>query len=197
MRPLPLALPYAFVFWAIFLWAFLPEFRLIVRSRRRAAHPASPDAGSFRLIAVGGGAAFWVAVPLAFVNAMQFPPYLRLGLFAGGLGFVVAGSLLRRHCWRMLGEYFTGDVAAQADQPVIERGAYGWVRHPSYTAGTLMTLGLGLALGSWGSTLLLVVATLAVYSYRIAVEERTLLATLGEPYRAYMRQHKRLIPYIF
>jgi protein-S-isoprenylcysteine O-methyltransferase Ste14 len=33
--------------------------------------------------------------------------------------------------------------------------------------------------------------------YRIAVEERTLLAVLGEPYREFMRTRRRLIPFIF
>ena len=34
------------------------------------------------------------------------------------------------------------------------------------------------------------------YAYRIRVEERTLLRTLGDPYRAYMRRTKRLIPFV-
>ncbi len=56
---------------------------------------------------------------------------------------------------------------------------------------------MGLALGSWASTILLALAALAVYSYRIAVEERTLLAVIGEPYREFMRIRKRLIPFIY
>jgi len=197
LTPLPITLPYAIVFWAVVLWAFVPEFAVTARSRRRAAHAASPDAGSLRVIMFALGGAIWLALPLALVEAMQFPPSLRLGLFGLGLGVLAAGSLLRRHCWRMLGEYFTADVAAEAGQPVVERGAYRWVRHPSYTGGMLMHLGYGLALGSWGSTLLLVGACVVAYSYRIRVEERTLVAALGEPYRAYMRRHKRLIPYVY
>lgn len=197
MTPLAITLPYAVVFWAVVLWAFVPEFALTTRARRRTAEAASPDAGSLRLIVFALGAANSVALPLALVEALQFPPSLRLGLFGLGLGSLVAGSVLRRHCWRMLGGYFTADVVAQVGQPVIERGAYGWVRHPSYSGGILMHLGYGLALGSWGSTLLLVGACLLVYTYRIRVEERTLLVTLGEPYQAYMRRHKRLIPYVY
>ena len=61
----------------------------------------------------------------------------------------------------------------------------------------LMNAGIGVALGSWGSTTVLVLASLAVYSYRIAVEERALLAVVGEPYREFMRTRRRLIPYIY
>jgi protein-S-isoprenylcysteine O-methyltransferase Ste14 len=42
-----------------------------------------------------------------------------------------------------------------------------------------MNTGVGIALGSWASAAILAVATFAVYGYRIAVEERELLAAIG------------------
>jgi protein-S-isoprenylcysteine O-methyltransferase Ste14 len=60
-----------------------------------------------------------------------------------------------------------------------------------------MNTGIGLALGSWASTAVLALAAFGVYSYRIAVEERTLLAVVGEPYREFMRTRRRLIPFIY
>jgi protein-S-isoprenylcysteine O-methyltransferase Ste14 len=44
---------------------------------------------------------------------------------------------------------------------------------------------------------LLVLASFAVYRYRIAVEERALLAIVGEPYRRYIRTRRRLIPFVY
>ena len=44
---------------------------------------------------------------------------------------------------------------------------------------------------------MLFVSALASYSYRMNVEERALLATLGEPYREFMRTRKRVIPFIY
>ncbi|HEY6108999.1 MAG TPA: isoprenylcysteine carboxylmethyltransferase family protein [Gemmatimonadales bacterium] len=148
MRPLPFVWPYCLLFWAVFLWAFSPEYRQ----------------------------------PVAF------------GI---GMAVLIAGSLLRRHCWWLLGTSFTGDVRARADQAIVTTGAYALVRHPSYSAGILMNAGIGLALGSWGSTALLVPASFAVYRYRIAVEERALLAIVGEPYRQYIRARPRLIPFVY
>jgi protein-S-isoprenylcysteine O-methyltransferase Ste14 len=144
----------------------------------------------------GMGAALFVAFVVASVKAWAFPQRWQLPLFVVGLLLIVLGSLLRRYCWRTLGEYFTGDVKARADQPVITSGPYRWVRHPSYTAGMIMFIGIGLALGNWFSFALLTVATIATYSYRVAVEERVLLETIGEPYGSYMKQRKRFIPYI-
>jgi protein-S-isoprenylcysteine O-methyltransferase Ste14 len=118
-------------------------------------------------------------------------------VFLTGVALLVSGSLLRRHCWRMLGESFTGDVRASSGQAVVTRGAYALVRHPSYTAGILMNTGIGVALGNWASALILAVISFAVYQYRITVEERALLATIGEPYRVFMRTRKRLIPYVY
>lgn len=193
VTPLAFTMPSALAFWAVLTWAFVPEFALTSRSRR----PAPYDRGSLPLMVFGLGAANAVALPLAFVESTQFLPSMRYPLFAVGLGLVVVGSLLRRHCRRVLGRHFTSAVAVEPGQPVIERGAYGWVRHPSYTAGLLLHLGYGLALANWGSILLVLGMCAAVYAYRIAVEEWLLTEVLGEPYRDYMRRHRRLVPYVF
>ena len=60
-----------------------------------------------------------------------------------------------------------------------------------------MNTGLGLALGSWGSALLMAVSSFAVYVYRMNVEERALAAAIGEPYIDFMRTRKRLIPFVY
>ena len=156
----------------------------------------SKDSGSIRVIMVGMGIAFLLAYPLAFVQAWQFPLGTRMLLYAVGIAMIFFGSLLRRYCWRTLGQYFTGDVRVRADQPVIRTGPYRLVRHPSYTAGMMMNIGVGVALGSWVSFVILTIGTIATYLYRVRVEERALLNTIGEPYRSYMRESKRFIPYI-
>jgi protein-S-isoprenylcysteine O-methyltransferase Ste14 len=43
---------------------------------------------------------------------------------------------------------------------------------------------------------LVLIPPLVGCAYGIRVEERTLLRTLGDPYRAYMRRTKRLIPFL-
>ena len=194
MRPLPFVWPYALVFWGLFVWAFLPEMGIVRRARR--AQTAS-DSKSLQVIMLGQSVGFFAAFALAFVPSLQLPPPYRMAAFWIGGALVVAGSLLRRHCWRMLGTSFTGDVRARAGQEVVTRGAYRLLRHPSYTAGIMLNAGAGVALGSWVSALLMVVASTSVYMYRMAVEERTLLAVIGEPYREFMRTRKRLIPFLY
>jgi len=197
MMPLPFVWPYWLPFWAVVVWAFWPEFRIVQRARKSATSSASPDAGSFQVIVIGGGIASAIAFPLAWVHALRLPVTFAPFAFILGTVSIVAGSLLRRHCWRLLGASFTGDVRATPGQRIINTGAYALLRHPSYSAGILLNTGMGLALGSWGSAAVLALAAFAVYSYRITVEERTLLAVLGEPYRQFMRKRRRLIPFVY
>lgn len=196
VKPLPFAWPYALVFWGVYIWAFLPEWKVVSGGIEGAKREESKDGGSIRVIVAGMWTALLVAFSLAFVRAWMFPQRLQLPLFAIGISTILLGSLLRRYCWRTLGEYFTGDVRVRADQPVIDSGPYRYVRHPSYTAGMMMFIGIGLALGSWFSLALLTIATIATYVFRVTVEERALLDTIGEPYRVYCETRKRFVPYI-
>ncbi|MFI5250703.1 MAG: methyltransferase family protein [Gemmatimonadales bacterium] len=197
MKPLLFVWPYWLVFWAVFLWAFTPESRIIRSAQTPAAKPDSPDAGSVQVIVFGMGVATLVAFAIAWVPSLRWPPAWQPAVFGIGVATLIAGSLLRRHCWRLLGASFTGDVRADAGQRVVTTGAYAFVRHPSYTAGILMNIGLGVALGSWASVLLLAVASFVVYGYRIRVEERALVTAIGEPYREFMRTRRRLIPFVY
>jgi protein-S-isoprenylcysteine O-methyltransferase Ste14 len=194
VRPLIIVWPYALVFWAVFLWVFYPEFRIVSRRDERSA--TAQDAGSRRVIFLGQGVGLLVGLNAPFIwpsAALPFP-----GLcFWMGIAALIGGSLLRRHCWRMLGDSFTGAVIVNERQAVVERGAYRYVRHPSYSAGVLIFFGIGLATGNWVSTLVIVGAGAATYAYRVSVEERVLLATLGERYAAYMRRTKRFVPGVF
>jgi protein-S-isoprenylcysteine O-methyltransferase Ste14 len=191
MTPLPFVWPYALLYWAAFLWAMVPEFGIVRRAQRANAREPS-----LRVIVVGLQVALLAAFLLAWVPALQMASH-RVGLFHLGVAAIVAGSLLRRHCFRMLGKSFTGDVRASTDQLVVTGGAYSMLRHPSYTAAIIMNIGIGFALGSWASLAVLVVASFAVYTYRMNVEERALLAAIGEPYRAFMRTRKRVIPFVY
>jgi len=196
VRPLPFTWPFALVFWAVYVWAFFPEWKVVQGGIKGAKDAGSKDSGSLRVLLGGMWIALFLAFPLAFVRAWSFPLREQLPLFVAGLLLIVSGSLLRRYCFRTLGEFFTGDVRASEDQPVICTGPYQWVRHPSYTAGMMMFIGIGLALGSWVSFLLLTVGSIATYRYRVAIEERILLQTLGEPYASYIKSRRRFIPYI-
>lgn len=182
--------PYALAFWAVFIWAFAPEFAVI-----RKAKKSSADAGSLRVILISNQIAMLIGFAAPWVVRQASMPY-PYALFWSGIALLIAGSLLRRHCFRVLGKFFDGAVIVQTDHAVIDRGAYRWVRHPSYTGGIIMFSGIGIALGNWISLAALSLIPIAAYSYRVRIEERALVETLGEPYRAYMQTHKRFVPFV-
>jgi protein-S-isoprenylcysteine O-methyltransferase Ste14 len=189
--------PYALIFWGVYVWAFWPEFGIIMRARKASrARGASQDAKSLQVIIMGMWLGLLAAFPLARIQAFQFPPSARAIAFWTGTALLFTGSLLRRHCWRMLGDYFTGNVQTVSGQVVVDRGAYRYVRHPSYTAGIMMFIGIGVALGSWLSALVTFVSAAGVYVYRVSVEERALAASLGQPYVDFMKSRKRFVPFI-
>jgi protein-S-isoprenylcysteine O-methyltransferase Ste14 len=84
-----------------------------------------------------------------------------------------------------------------SDQPVITGGPYRILRHPSYTGILLIVIGVGAVLGNWLGLVVIAATTAAGLGYRIHVEETALLAELGERYRVYADQHKRLIPFVW
>jgi protein-S-isoprenylcysteine O-methyltransferase Ste14 len=103
-----------------------------------------------------------------------------------------AGDPARSVGWPiLLGEFFTIDIRVHPGQPVVERGPYRWVRHPSYTGLVITFVGIGLALGNWGVLAVVPTAGLVV---RIRSEERALLDGLGEPYRRFAASRPRLVP---
>src|SRR2546421_13092285 len=67
---------------------------------------------------------------------------------------------------------------------------------PPYTGFLLALAGVMLTYANW-LALIGVLPALAGFLYRIRVEERVLSDELGDPYRAYMRRTKRLVPYVY
>jgi len=194
MKPLAYTSPYAWVFWAVFVFTYLPEFSVVARARPSPGE--NTDRGSTSLIVLAGWIGMTAAFAVAGIPAFSIARGQKIG-FIAGIVTLLCGSLLRRHCWRVLGQYFTGNVKAASDQSVIEAGAYRWVRHPPYAGGMLMYIGTGLALTNWLSVLMITVAGALGYIYRVHVEERELLAKLAARYEQYMLRTKRFVPFVF
>jgi protein-S-isoprenylcysteine O-methyltransferase Ste14 len=121
-----------------------------------------------------------------------------LWLQAAGLLAVAAGYAL---CfWAMrTNRFFSSVVRIQSDrgQYVVTTGPYALVRHPGYTAGVVIMLASGVALGSWLSAAVIVVSSLPFLIYRAITEDRILQAELPG-YRHYAKRVRwRLLPGIW
>lgn len=137
---------------------------------------------------VGGAVLLARRLPGAAVASGRWP------LFVVGLVLMCVGIAIRQWAVATLGRFFTIDVRVQPGQTVVDRGPYHWVRHPSYTGLILTFLGFGLALGNWAALAVAFLLPTAGLVYRIHFEERTLLESLGEPYRRFTEGPPRVFP---
>ncbi|MEU4250708.1 isoprenylcysteine carboxylmethyltransferase family protein [Amycolatopsis sp. NPDC026612] len=118
-------------------------------------------------------------------------------LFASGIVLGWLGLLLRWWSFAALGEYFTVTVRTAEDQPVVERGPYRVLRHPSYTGLLLTFAGGGLVVANWVSAAGAVAVLLAALSHRLRIEERALGEALGDRYRQFAANRARLVPFVW
>lgn len=197
LYPLPATQPLAAVISALALAICVaPECgRLLTRRHREGA--TVYDGGSLALLlgllALSLVAAV-MAVALAPGAAMT---HGRAVIFGLGIALILVGTALRTYAIRVLGRFFVITVAVEPNQQVIEHGPYRLIRHPSYTGALLSLLGFGLVLTNWASLAAIILCNAVGFGYRVLVEERVLARALGQPYVAYMRRTRRLIPYVF
>jgi protein-S-isoprenylcysteine O-methyltransferase Ste14 len=138
-------------------------------------------------------AAYVVAVHVPSLRA-EANDWWTLG---AGVCVALVGIAVRSWAIWTLGRYFRREVTIEADQPLIRTGPYRWVRHPAY-AGTVLTYaGIGIALGSWVSGAIVLVAALVGLIPRIRVEERALERNFGRDYAEYRLTTARLVPHVW
>lgn len=92
--------------------------------------------------------------------------------------------------------YLSRTIEVQEGQRVVDTGLYGVVRHPMYTATTLLFLAMPLVLASPISSLIMLLYIPLIIK-RINHEERFLKANLSGYVEYTKRIRYRLIPYIW
>jgi protein-S-isoprenylcysteine O-methyltransferase Ste14 len=173
------------------VWA-IGERVLTFRDLRSGAWKSRQDAGSQRAIALCFVVGFFAALGFATLGVLGLPEpavWLAVGLIIGW-----AGMLFRLWAVLTLGRLFTISVVVRPEQEVVTGGPYRFVRHPSYLGLLVLFFGLGLALGSLASAVVMVVVPGIGLLWRIRVEEAALRAGLGDRYVEYCRGRARLIP---
>jgi protein-S-isoprenylcysteine O-methyltransferase len=141
------------------------------------------------LLLVGG-----VSFGLAWLGrSFNVAVFVGLGQYLG-LSLMLGGLVLRQWAILVLGRHFSTTVSLEADHRLVQHGPYRFLRHPAYTGSFMTMVGLQVALGNLGSTVLVIIILLGALMYRIKIEEEHLLTTFGEQYQRYMRRTWRLWP---
>jgi protein-S-isoprenylcysteine O-methyltransferase Ste14 len=111
---------------------------------------------------------------------------------------VAAGYALA--IWAMrVNRFFSSVIRIQTDrgQRVVTTGPYAFVRHPGYTAGILIIVTSGPALGSWLAAALVVTFSLPFLLYRTITEDQILQVELAGYSDYATRVRWRLLPGIW
>jgi protein-S-isoprenylcysteine O-methyltransferase len=172
------------------------EIALLLFRRSKGLGGASRDQGSVAMLwgTMGAGLAAAILVAPYHLAPLRIPQTALDALIAA---VMAGGMVLRWTAIRTLGRFFTVDVAIHPEQKVVCTGPYAWVRHPSYSGLLLLWLGVGLTFGNGLSLLALMLPVTAALLKRIRTEETALRQGLGEPYEAYCRTTKQLVPGLF
>ena len=196
-HPLIFVWPEALLFWTTLAWIYTMEWRQLQRRRAVSGGYEGSDRYSGLFLSVGSTALQLGAVALAYYTPASMGDDKQHLAYFIGLAVTVSGTLLRMHCWKMLGEFFTHTVTIAANHQVINIGAYRFLRHPAYLGGWLNLIGLGLIMGNYASLAVITIGGFVIFHYRITVEEQALEGALGEQYRSFMQSRKRLIPFVY
>lgn len=87
-------------------------------------------------------------------------------------------------------------LAFEKTTQLVTSGIYHYIRHPLYSSLLLLAWGIFFKLPSWPSLAIAAVATVFLFATAQA-DENECIQFFGEEYRAYMKQTKRFIPFLF
>ena len=114
------------------------------------------------------------------------------------LGLVPLGGALWlfRRSHADLGRNWSITLQVREQHALVKTGVYRLIRHPMYTSFFLLGFAQMLLLPNWLAGLSGVAGAGILFAFRVLREERMMLESFGEEYRAYMTQTKRIVPWI-
>jgi protein-S-isoprenylcysteine O-methyltransferase Ste14 len=188
----------AWVFIAVFMAATLvPSIYLAVKDpaalqRRMKAGPMAESRALQKLVISG---TILAVIAVLVVSALDH----RFGWSQVSTPIVIVGDILVvvglgiAQLVVIQNSYAAATITVEAEQPVVDTGLYGLVRHPMYVGALIMMLGMPLALDSyWG--LVTLVPGVALLVLRIDDEEKMLRQELAGYDEYTQKVHYRLVP---
>jgi protein-S-isoprenylcysteine O-methyltransferase Ste14 len=148
----------------------------------------------------------WIWFPLMMAVAhtgvfdyLFLKPYIpHLWIFeCTGLLMIICGITLRIIAISTLRQNFSYLVGIREEHELITSGIYTKIRHPSYTGGILINIGIQVCLFSLIGILITIASLVIYYGPRIRFEEDVLRSEFPEHYEAYKKSSWRLILYIY
>ncbi len=138
---------------------------------------------------------YFVAMALGALDArFGWTAGMPLSIYWLGVGVYLLGQAIL--LWaRYTNRFFSSMVRIQTDrgQTVCKEGPYRIVRHPGYLGGILLTVPMGVVLGSWWACIPQLIAALLLV-WRTSMEDRVLQAELPGYLEFTKETRYRLVP---
>jgi len=163
--------------------------------RRVNAGPGAEKEKSQKIIQFLASIAFIAVIVFPAIDHRfawsRMPPYaVAAGDILVALGLLVIFFVFKENT------FTSAIIEVGTEQKIISTGPYAFVRHPMYTGGLIMLLGVPIALGSWWGLFTIIPITLVII-WRLLDEEKFLAKNLSG-YSEYQNKVRyRLLPFIW
>jgi len=145
----------------------------------------------------------WAPVALAIIVFQDFllGMKLRLGILSWlGWAVMLMGVILHTWTGKLLGWKaligYSELKPTMVRQELVTKGPFSVIRHPTYSAHTLMFVGIFFMTGFLATGLLAILDLVTSYFLIIPLEERELLSRFGEDYSNYKQSVPKFFPRI-
>lgn len=128
----------------------------------------------------------------AFADYVFQPPMAWLGLLV-----LVLALVLFRLTHKQLGRNWSVSLETRTEHALVTDGLYAYVRHPMYSSFLLSAVAQLLLLPNWIAGPAGLVGIGVLFFSRAGREERLMIDTFGDQYRAYMRRTARIVPWLY
>ena len=186
------------------IWAFGCVAYYIIRyphQRRSRKTPVANRRDRMReqtLMAISYSGLFVIPLIYALTDLFKFADYAFHPIQAWtGTLVLAAGMALLHRTHRDLGRAWSITLEIRDQHTLVTHGIYERLRHPMYAAFWLWAISQALLLPNWIAGFSGLVSFGTLFFARVGYEERMMLETFGDDYRAYMARTYRLIPGIY
>ena len=187
------------VVWAIGVIAWFISRYPYARRARRTQTVRSVGTARERTLLVGAFLGLF-GIPIFYLitgwpRAAGYP----LNVVAVGLGaaIFVASLWLFRRSHKDLGRQWSASLEIRNEHRVVRSGVYSRIRHPMYASFWLWALAQAFLLPNAVAAFSGLLFVGILFFARVRHEEQMLINALGEDYRVYMGETKRIIPGVY
>lgn len=145
-------------------------------ARRLKGGPTSERRGVQKILQLINGISYFLVLVIGGLNMRFGWPeiskiFIIIGICIMLLGYFGVYRVFKEN------EYASATIGVEENQKLIETGPYAIVRHPMYTATSIILVGMPLVLGSYLAFLPVIILLLGVY-LRAVDEEKNLIAEM-------------------